>query len=327
MPVEIHAPADRPAASKSDTRGADLAAPDLVIGIINNMPDSALRSTERQFGSLLAAASGSRRIELRYSSIPEVPRGAEASERVLDAYWPLAKLLDARLDGLIVTGNEPRAASLRDEPYWARLGEILAFAEGHVPSSIWSCLAAHAAVLQLDGIERRRLAKKRSGVYTHELSCDHQLAAGLPDSLPTPHSRWNDLAEGDLVRAGYQILAASPSNGVDVFLRQRASLLVFLQGHPEYEPETLLREYRRDVKRFVDDEISQFPDIPTGYLSAAAEQALLEFRDRALSRSSRSIADLFPYEAAASGIDNRWRPPAVRFYRNWLDWLATNRRR
>ena len=66
-----------------------------------------------------------------------------------------------------------------------------------------------------------------------------------------PHSRGNDLAERDLKAAGYRILTRAPVAGVDMFARQEGSFHLFFQGHPEYEPATLLREYRRDIGRFL----------------------------------------------------------------------------
>src|SRR5438552_12541352 len=90
----------------------------IVIGIVNNMPDAALEGVESQFSDLLQAASGSRSMLLRFSSLPEIPRGPAASRHVSSSYWHISDLMGSPLDALIVTGTEPRSASLRDEPYW-----------------------------------------------------------------------------------------------------------------------------------------------------------------------------------------------------------------
>src|ERR1700752_957095 len=50
----------------------------LVIGLVNNMPDGALRATERQFRGLLQAASHDVSTSLRYFSLPGVPRSSQA---------------------------------------------------------------------------------------------------------------------------------------------------------------------------------------------------------------------------------------------------------
>ena len=47
---------------------------------------------------------------------------------------------------LIVTGTEPRAPVLTEEPYWQHFVQLLSFAREHTVASIWSCLAAHGAV-------------------------------------------------------------------------------------------------------------------------------------------------------------------------------------
>ena len=50
----------------------------LNIGLVNNMPDSALQATERQFTRLLQAAAGNRRIHLHCFSLPSVYRSQSA---------------------------------------------------------------------------------------------------------------------------------------------------------------------------------------------------------------------------------------------------------
>ncbi len=137
----------------------------LAIGLLNNMPDAALKATERQFARLLAVASGATDVRLHLFSLDSVPRGAAAKAYLAGRYGGLAALEATALDGLIVTGAEPVAPSLTDEPYWSELTRVVDWAEQNTASTIWSCLAAHAAVLHLDGIARRRLPEKRFGLY------------------------------------------------------------------------------------------------------------------------------------------------------------------
>src|ERR1700677_2795274 len=90
----------------------------LTIGLINNMPDSALEATERQFTSLLDSASDGISICLRLYALPGVPRGGQGAAHIAKSYADVEEMWDAQLDGLIVTGREPLAANLADEPYW-----------------------------------------------------------------------------------------------------------------------------------------------------------------------------------------------------------------
>jgi len=297
----------------------------IVIGLVNNMPDAALHSTENQFSELLRQAAGVRPVRLRLSSFPELPRSPEARKHIERSYWPFDDLLGRPVDALIVTGTEPHAARLTDEPYWRRSLELLAFALEHTVASVWSCLAAHSAVQALDGIERRRLAEKRCGVYEHDILEGHPLLEGVRAPLPMPHSRWNELSAAELRAAGYTLLSWSAEVGAEAFARQQKSLLLFFQGHPEYEATTLLKEYRRDVGRFLSGQQPRYPALPRGYFSAEVAAALEAFREAALTERDASLLERFPFAAAAAGLKNSWRPSAVAIYRNWLSFISARR--
>ena len=319
MPLHVEpARSATPAHGGCDRRAASHG---IVIGVLNNMPDAALEATEGQFAALLDAAGGSQPVRLRFSCLPGVPRGPAARERIERTYWSLEELLRQAPDALIVTGTEPRAAALSDEPYWAQFVEVLHWAEAHTVSSIWSCLAAHAAVEVLDGVRRQRLGQKRFGVFEHSVLAGHPLVRGVSAPLRMPHSRWNELPVAELRAAGYAILSCSPESGADLFVKQRRSLHLFFQGHPEYERTTLFKEYRRDVGRFLSGEQSSYPPLPCRYFSAEGVAALRGFQERALSQRTVELLADFP-SAAAAGAHSSWRPAALTMYRNWLSLLA-----
>ncbi|HEX4388957.1 MAG TPA: homoserine O-succinyltransferase, partial [Steroidobacteraceae bacterium] len=267
------------------------------IGLINNMPDTALHATEAQFAGLLEGASSGWQVALRFSCLPELARGPEAAAHIQAGYWPLGTLLAEGLDALIVTGTEPRSPVLSEEPYWGRLAELLAWARQHTVTSVWSCLAAHAAVELMDGIRRQRLPEKRCGVYPHLLVSEHALLSGVAAPLKMPHSRWNELPLAALERAGYTILSASEVSGADAFIAERESLLVFFQGHPEYQATTLLREYRRDVGRYLNGQQAHYPTLPHGYLSGEASARLETFKAEAVARRDGALIEQFPFAA------------------------------
>jgi homoserine O-succinyltransferase len=289
----------------------------LDIALINNMPDAALDATERQFRALLSAAADHLAVHLTLYTLPEVPR-TDFGRRQVRTYSNLDELWDRHHDGLIVTGAEPRATDLRDEPFWGSLTRVLEWAERHTQSTILSCLAAHAGILYNDGIVRRTLGDKRFGVFECERVSDHPLTASAPDRLRIPHSRWNEIPEEALLACGYRVLTRSEDAGVDAFVKQRRSLFVFFQGHPEYEAITLLLEYRRDVGRFLRGERDTYPPVPQGYLDDETVHALATLRERALSDRREEVLAEFPLEMAAGKVTNTWRSTAEGLYRNWL---------
>src|SRR2546425_9716767 len=107
----------------------------LEIGLVNNMPDAALEATERQFRALLDAAADGLVVRLTLYGLPDVPRTEWGRHHVSSFYSGIGDLWDRHHDGLIVTGTEPRAPDLRDEPYWGRSEERRVGKEGR---SRWS---------------------------------------------------------------------------------------------------------------------------------------------------------------------------------------------
>jgi homoserine O-succinyltransferase len=293
------------------------------IGLINNMPDAALRSTERQIRGLLERSCGGLTFNLRVYTLPEVSRSAMGRE-LARGYLDIAELWDTALDGIIVTGTEPRTDDLREEPYWATLTRLMEWADEHTASSIWSCLAAHAALLHMDGIERRRLSQKRFGVFECSRELDHFLTAGLPEHVSMPHSRWNELAVEDLVAAGYSLLTRSSEAGADAFIKQKRSLFLFFQGHPEYDADTLIMEYRRDIGRYLRGERETYPNVPRGCFDGAVLWHIQLLRMRAMADRDESLLSSFPVALATEHAENTWRETAAAFYRNWLQYLAAH---
>jgi homoserine O-succinyltransferase len=298
---------DRSAAAGSGSGFGQL----LTIGLVNNM-SGARAATERQFKRLIAASPIGREVRL----LCFCAGGTEAST----GYADIESLFVTRLDGIIVTGTEPQSTNLRDEPIWRTIVRLVDWAEDHGTPAIWSCLAAHAAVLYLDGIDRRPLAEKLSGVFTGEIVlAEHPLLAGLAPPWSMPHSRWNGLPESELQSAGYHILVNSGEAGVDVFEKTRRAPFVFFQGHPEYESDTLLREFQRDARRYHLRECLSAPSLPRHYFSppmkGLADKLLEPSCGNGIQRENAAEALSEWGRTLGPAV---WLPTSTVFYRNWL---------
>jgi homoserine O-succinyltransferase len=292
----------------------------ITIGLINSMPDSALQSTERQFTGLLQAAAGDHRIHLHCFSLPSLKRSPQAKQLMQGRYRDITDLGRLRFDGLIVTGAEPNADALPKEPFWKELTEVIDWAKTNTRSSIWSCLAAHAAVLHLDGIERYRLDAKCSGIYDCVNATDDWLTKDLKSSNKVPHSRLNALRKSDLVTSGYQILTESHEAGVDIFAKLFRSRFVFLQGHPEYEALSLQREYLRDITRYLSRQRDDFPAVPAGYFDRITENKLASYRKRAIAERAIPLSVELPKLTLRT--DLAFGKVASTIFRNWLEYLS-----
>lgn len=296
-------------------------APGLRIGLLNNMPDSALVQTERQFRRLIGPG-----IDLQLFSLDTVRRGPLARAHLDRFYATQAALAGAGLDALVVTGAEPKARHLSDEPFFPALAAVVDWADAGGVPTLFSCLAAHAAVLHLDRIERRPLPAKRSGVYVCTVVADHPLLAGMPTSVPVPHSRWNDLPEAELTARGYRILRRSDAVGADLFVRagRGGAPMVFLQGHPEYDGDTLAREYRRDIGRFLDGERDACPAMPENYYTDESARRLDAFAAVARAYRVPALHADFPTMAETPPRPAGWQEGAAGLFRNWLALVAAS---
>jgi len=327
MPVRVELSHDGddgvPQFAGSQSQLADGADACISIGLINNMPEAAFEATERQFISLLDAASEGIDISL---SLYVLPAAKVGGGRVGDLYSSIDVLRGQWLDGLIVTGREPTTPDLKGEPYWQSFTELVGWARDNTYSTVWSCLAAHAAILHMDGIGRRRSVDKRFGVFECASTSSHRLVAKAGPRFHMPHSRWNGVAEEDLLAGGYRVLTRTAEAEVDAFIKQENSLFVFFQGHPEYESDTLLREYRRDVGRYLRSQTSTYPSTPLHYFDTDTESALADLRARARdSRSSKEIVAAVAKVLDGKKIENTWHSTAVQLYRNWLEYISENK--
>jgi homoserine O-succinyltransferase/O-acetyltransferase len=334
MPVSINSsstdsnrpPCTNPKCAKPTAECFERSSRNLTIGLINNMPDSALEATERQFLSLLDSASEGLSIRLVLYSMPGIPRNGSTAGHISRFYSSTECLPGAQLDALIVTGREPLAANLADEPYWNSFTEIVDWARSHTFATIWSCLAAHAAVQYMDGIRRIRSERKHCGILECTRLCDHFITEGTPRNFQLPHSRWNGLPEGELEERGYSLLSRAADAGVDSFCKQDKSLFVFFQGHPEYEPATLLLEYRRDVGRYLRGESDTYPSMPCGCFDDDRATALTLLQREAETRRCEGLVAEVSAVLDSVQIQHSWHSAAARIYRNWLEYIRLQKK-
>ena len=294
---------------------------DLVVGLVNNMSKAASRTTELQFQRLLDVASRRQGVRVKLLSLPTCAASDQDGTPTRVSEPNLAALRESRVDGMIVTGSEPKADAITEEPMWPVMARLVDWANENTISTVWSCLAAHVAVYHMDGLSRQRLPTKLSGVFDCTKASDHYLVRDLPPRWTVPHSRHNGLDEATLTGKGYQVLSHSPRVGPDMAVKKNNSLFVILQGHPEYGAESLSREYRRDVRRFLTDERESYPEIPEGYFDQQTTTTLNGLREGATRRRDPMLLSALDTAVNALATPS-WGEAAVSLYARWLSYLA-----
>lgn len=293
---------------------------ELHIGLLNMMPDAALAATEQQFIRLVGSCNQIVQFYVYPFSLPELARGAQAEEHIRRYYVGFEQLADRGLDALIISGANVANPALDQEPFWKPLIEVARWAENNVASILCSCLATHALLKYRHGIDRRRLPQKRWGVYDHRISQpDHALMKGINTRFDAPHSRYNEISRSQLEQAGLTILAESPEAGVHLAVSADQFRIVYFQGHPEYQANSLLKEYKREVNRYLIGELEAAPPYPEHYFSADAMTIASRFIEQAeKARTGRNAGPEFPESELEPYVQNTWADTGKAIVNNWL---------
>ncbi len=245
---------------------------ELHIGFLNMMPDAALVATEHQFIRLVGASNQIAQLYVYPFCIPEQERGPAALAHIKEHYFDFRDLREQGLDALILTGANPVSPELDQESFWEPLIEIVDWASNNVASMLCSCLATHALVKFGHGIERQKLPRKKWGVYNHSISSpEHPLTWEINTRFHAPHSRYNDVSKDQMEQAGLKVLAESPDAGVHLAVSEDLFRVIYFQGHPEYDAISLLKEYKRELVRYVTDVRDTEPPFPRNYFSKEAQ--------------------------------------------------------
>ena len=293
---------------------------ELHVGFLNMMPDAALIATEIQFMRLVGSCNQIAQFFVHPFTVDGLDRSAETREYIDRYYETFEDIKAAGLDALIITGANVSNPSLDQEPFWDPLGDVIGWSQDNVTSVLCSCLATHALVKLLYRIDRQPMPRKLWGVYPHRIvHKEHPLLRDINTRFDVPHSRFNAIEREQLERAGLTILIESEEAGVHTAVSPDQYSMVYFQGHPEYDTNSLLKEYKREVNRFVAGELDDYPPYPENYFSEAA-MAIAEHYREAVFLAIKQGGDVpaFPEAHLQPLLDNTWRDTGKSIVNNWL---------
>lgn len=215
----------------------------LKVLVLNLMPTKL--ETELQLARLLGRTPLPVKMELlgvhrmpRHTSAVHMQRFYQSFEAVEEQYY----------DGLILTGTPVERMPFEQVEYWPELCRILRWSITHAGSTMHICWSAQAGLYYHYGIEKQVLPQKLSGIFSHTVCApENPLMAGFDDVFTAPHSRYSAVETAG-IRAvpELEILAESREAGVyAIWVQKRRQL--FVLGHPEYDRDSLQKEYLRDL--------------------------------------------------------------------------------
>jgi len=180
------------------------------------------------------------------------------SDHLESFYTTFEQVRDRRFDGMIITGAPVENMEFQQVDYWEELCEIMEWSKTHVHSTLHICWGAQAGLYYHHGIEKRSLPKKLFGVYeTMVLKPSSPLFRGFDDIFCAPNSRYTEVWKADILKVPeLELVAYSPEAGVYA-VKSQDSRQFFVMGHPEYDPDTLAKEYWRDRDKGLDIEVPE----------------------------------------------------------------------
>lgn len=216
----------------------------LEILVLNLMPTKI--ETETQLSRLLGNSPLQVNLTLMNTST-YTPKNISPGH-LSEFYVTFDSIKNRNFDGLIITGAPVELMKYEDVEYWDELCEIMEWSKTHVHSTLHICWAAQAGLFYHYGIKKYILPEKLFGIFRHKIAEDKvPLFRGFDDVFAAPHSRNTTVKTEDVQKdSRLKILSYSYEAGVYA-VSANGGGQIFIMGHPEYDADTLDREYKRDI--------------------------------------------------------------------------------
>lgn len=287
------------------------------IGLLNMMPDAAMAATERQFFRLVGESNQIAQLYIHPFTLPELERSPETNDYINQYYEPFEKLQEEGLDALIITGANVSQPDLELEAFWKPLKRVLDWSWENTTSTLCSCLATHA-VMQLRYNQRRSALPggKLWGVYKHHVTNrTHPLVRNMNTVFDVPHSRFNQVSTDQFKQADMKILVSGANDiGTHIAVSPDGFRLVCMQGHPEYDTISLLKEYQREMKLYKSGERETPPPFPVNYFKDETIEKLMLYNPEEMSKQEIDELSLI----LCNTLENTWTDSARSIIASWI---------
>jgi len=185
------------------------------------------------------------------------------SNHLSSFYTTFDQIRDNYYDGLIITGAPVENLDFTEVDYWDELCEILDWSSEHVYSTLHICWGAQAGLHYHYHLPKYTLPQKVFGIFEHRvLKPNSPLFRGFDDTFYAPHSRYTEIRAEDIATIPeLEIISTSDEAGLFA-VKTQDSRRFFIMGHPEYDADTLAKEYFRDKDKGLDIQVPThyFPD-------------------------------------------------------------------
>ena len=171
-------------------------------------------------------------------------------EHMMMFYRDFEEMRNEKYDGMIITGAPVETLDYEEVQYWDEIKEIFDWAHTHVTSTLYICWAAQAGLYHHYGVPKYLLPKKMFGIFKqYTLDPVLPIFRGFDDQFYMPQSRHTEIRRQDIQNCrDLTLIADSSESGVSMVMA-RGGREFFITGHLEYAPDTLDKEYKRDIEK------------------------------------------------------------------------------
>jgi homoserine O-succinyltransferase len=204
-------------------------------------------------------------------------------------YQSFDEIKNQKFDGMIITGAPVEFLPYEDVDYWSELVELMSYTKNNVFSTLHICWGAQAGLYYHYGIPKFELPKKLFGVFLHKVKDEKsELTRGFDEEFYAPHSRHTQVRREDIKAIPeLKILAESNIAGPHI-IATKNKRQIFVQGHAEYDKDTLKAEYDRDIAK------GMTMNVPDNY---------------------------YRNDDPTKGVVVKWKGHANLFFANWLNYI------
>ncbi|MCP4392966.1 MAG: homoserine dehydrogenase [Alphaproteobacteria bacterium] len=250
----------------------------LRVGLLNLMPTKI--DTETQFARMLADTIIPVELVLLKLRSYEPKNTPKAHMDKFYINWQDEGL--DNIDAVIVTGAPVEEIDFEEVSYWEELQKFFDEVNANKVKAFFVCWAAQAALNTYYGIAKHPAPSKFLGVFDHYIISFDPVLSGFSDIVQVPVSRHTYVERDDVAKQdSLEILLESDKTGL-CLVKDKKLNHYYMFNHLEYNNDTILKEYLRDVKSRDD------ATIPKNYFSGHEELP-----------------------------SNKWRSFGALLYRNW----------
>lgn len=212
---------------------------------------------------------------------------------IAQSYASYDQIVGRSYDGLIVTGAPVEKLPFKEVDYWQEFQMISSWATRHTKQSLFECWAALGGLYNDYEIPKKQLSKKIFGIYSSsKINKGSDLTKELTEQdflIPQSRHSTADITSSSLPN-GLEIIANNHEIGPLAYYSSTFNR-TYITGHPEYEIDTLAKEYFRDLNRNLPIEK------PCNYF----------------------------VNKDTDQINYSWKETSHKFYQNWLNTLAAKK--